>query len=119
MKKTISIIIAIFLIGSVIAIGIKVSDKTISLTPSSKSWYNLKHINPTYEDYEQGDEYWRCLISNTDFNLPCSSKYKGIKDEAKLDKWMEETLEQITQVYLMRESRPKKEVVQEGTIIFK
>lgn len=55
-------------------------------------------------DYQKGDLWQRCLISNSDFNLPCSSWLS----EEKLDGWEEENIKRILDVEIERSSRDEK-----------
>ena len=118
MKKTIIyLIVALVLIGLTIAgIGVINKDKTVTLSKEAEQYYKDKGISPSYKDYQEGDKYWRCLESNTEYNLPCSQRFNGNMDETKLDNWQKERLEKIAQVQLTRESRPAKETIREGDI---
>lgn len=118
MKKTIIyLIVALVLIGLTIAgIGVINKDKTVTLSKEAEQWYRDNGITPSYKDYEQGDYFWRCIESNTEYNLPCSQRFNGTMDETKLDNWQKERLEKIAQVQLTRDTKPEKEIIREGDI---
>lgn len=113
MKKTIIITMAIILLISLVYAGIGAinKDKTVSLSPEAEQFYKNKGIVPSYKDYQEGDYYGRCLITNTEFNLPCSDRFKGTMNETKLDNWQIERLEGIAQKQIERENKPVKEII--------
>lgn len=122
MKKLTIAILLFCLVGTVIAIGITNKDKTITLSKEAEQFYKDLNITPSYKDYEQDGKYWRCIISNTDFNLPCSKRYEmtGLTEKEKeqqLDNWQVERLEDIAQVYLARQQRSSGETIRKGDII--
>jgi len=76
MKKilTITIICIVLVIGSVIAVlGIANIDKDLNIKKEYKVALESKGItNYAVEDFDIGDDYIeRCLISPSDYNLPC------------------------------------------------
>lgn len=122
MKKLTIAILLFCLVGTVIAIGITNKDKTITLSKEAEQFYKDLNITPSYKDYEQDGKYWRCIISNTDFNLPCSKRYEmtGLTEKEKeqqLDNWQKERLEGIYEVETDRQNRQEKETIREGNLI--
>ena len=68
----------IFFFSFAIALDIVVTrdDRTTRLNDSVLDSFEEEGIfNWTYEDFEEGGEYWRCLISPNEFNLPCSPRF--------------------------------------------
>jgi len=119
--KLLILILGILIVGTVIA-GVGLSkDKTTKLKKQEKQFYDDLGIHPSYEDYEQDGKYWRCLISDTSFRLPCSLK-KPIENlteeqrEQNLDKWQDKTLEKIAKAYLKRKETSDKEIKRTGNI---
>ena len=115
MKKIyLSLIIGILLFGTITAVTL--SNKSIKLSKEAKAFYKDKGISITYGDYEDETFYWRCLKSSTDFNLPCSNRFKLPKNEAMIDEWTIETLEKIAQTYLEKEKKSKPTKTDEGDL---
>ena len=119
MKKIILItFIALFLVGTTFA--------AISFNNRNEKIDNARYdkavelgINIyTTQDNSTAQGYRRCLISNSDFNLPCSKWYNGELDETVLDNWEAERMwgeRGILQVQIDRDNKPVEEVVGEGT----
>ena len=84
-KKIITILIALLLIGTVIG-AITINNKTVKIDSARQTKAVELGIN-VYDtvDEQRGDLYRRCLISRSEFNLPCS-KYM---EQDKLDTWEE------------------------------
>jgi len=120
-KVTTTLLIALLLVGLVVAINL--TNIEIRLSREAEQFYKDRNIIPTYKDYEQGDEFWRCLISNTEFNLPCSKRFKGDyndkEKEAILDAWMDEKLEDIAKVFINRVHAQEQITIREGEVIIR
>ena len=115
MKKIyLSLIIALLLVGTITAVT--TSNKSVGLSKEAEEFYKNKGISISYGDYEDGTSYWRCLKSSTDFNLPCSNRFKLPKDEAMIDEWTVETLEKIAQTYLEKENKSPPTKTDEGSV---
>ncbi len=126
-KLNIIIVLGLIVLSSSLAIAgvLSISNKQADLTREADAFYNTKSITPDYKDYETADGVWfyRCLISNTEFNLPCSQYFNAtdlseFEKENQLDDWMNERLEGIAQVQIGRDNRLEDEKKREGNITF-
>ncbi len=111
MKKILIIfMLGILIVGGVVAGVISNINKEIGLSKQAKDWYDDNGISVSYVDYTDGK---RCLISNTDFNLPCSAT--GFT-EKELNAWQVDRLEKIALKQIERANRIPPEVSQVGNI---
>lgn len=77
-RKILILVIGIFLVSFAIGgIGLLAIDRQIDLNLTQETSLSSKGINNwTYEDHETNDEMRRCLISPSDYNLPCSEWFE-------------------------------------------
>lgn len=113
-KLILTLVIGLFLVGFVIAGVLSNLDKNVELTKPQKDFFESKNITQWNSTQSlQGDKAQRCLISSSDFNLPCSSwiNVSGMSDneiDALFDDWELERIEQIADVGIERNNKPGK-----------
>ncbi len=142
MRRINLIILGILLLGVVVSAGIGILDKEVVLSREAKQFYQNKGIEITYRDYEEGEQFWRCLTSNRKFNLPCSQRfstyyknciktnihgickeyekvyYTDAEKDTILDKWQKKKLIEIYELYKKRKAKAR-EIIKEGNINIK
>lgn len=102
MKKKIIVfgLISLLLIATTIAVTLNNRNLTVSKSLETQAIaLGIDVYNTT--DYQKGDLYKRCLVTLSDYNLPCSN----YMDESVLDNWEESTMNNILQVEIERAER--------------
>ena len=112
-RKIIFLMMALLLVGTVIG-AITLNNKSVKIDSARQIKAVELGIN-VYDtiDEQQGDLYRRCLISRSEYNLPCST----FMQQDRLDQWENDTVygdDGILQVQIDRDNKIDPVKVGEG-----